>query len=186
MSTASTYVQDYNLTFQFESRTEPRYVRPKLQPNAELVKHSSAPIPTQADVDKFLYVSLYQSSFQSDPAKESQTLSERAKNRSADNSVDTSLYQDTYVNPRSLPEEMRLLDNKSNRTGHYRVQPPRDIVGVSKLLHLVDESPSTSYNKDFTHTIPIVEAGAPPCYAKTSHPLQTRQIVKKAFKYRRH
>ncbi|KAJ3333248.1 hypothetical protein HDU76_010068 [Blyttiomyces sp. JEL0837] len=187
---STTYAKDFSLSFHSEPRTE-RYVRaPRMDFNdAETdkkVKVEVSNIPSRAEVDKFLYVSLYQASYQGTqsngsykyPGKSAQTIHK---------DTTASLYQDTYANPRLMTDEMKLLDNKSNRTGRYRDEYAKRNAGVSKLLHLVEEPfPTTSYNNDYKHSIPIVEAGAPPSYAEFSHPLQTRQIVKKAFKYRKH
>ncbi|KAJ3205712.1 hypothetical protein HDU82_005022 [Entophlyctis luteolus] len=111
---------------------------------------------------------------------------EPVKNNVPLKSKATSLYQDTYENPRMDSEELKLLDNKSNRTGNYHPEIPAQH-NVSTLLHMVKEPAfATSYVHDFVTEQPIVEAKMGPSFASNNHPLQTRQIVKKAFKYRRY
>ncbi|KAI9329582.1 hypothetical protein DFJ73DRAFT_860472 [Zopfochytrium polystomum] len=183
---SSTYDFDYKLTFQLDSPSfkEPRFVMPKLPPNADLEKPATHSPPTQSEVDRFLYVSLYQASFNHgvSGAHTGATVQPRGPES-------TSLYQDSFSDPRHLSNEMRLLDNRSNRTPfskkeHTLVNASK---GVSKLLHLVDEPlPETSYKHDYLTEHAPVLAGAPPSLAPVTHPLETRTIVKKAFKYRRH
>ncbi|KAI8620213.1 hypothetical protein BC830DRAFT_1225542 [Chytriomyces sp. MP71] len=183
---SSTYAGDFSLNFNLDSSfQEPRFVRPKLDVNTSLLQAKPGKSPTQEEVDRFLYVSLYQSTFNNhtkvSPFKD---LEKRLRAPGAEKK--TSLYQDTYMPPRDNKNEIKLLDNKSNRTGFLRNDPPRK-TEVATLMHLVKGSmTATSYNNDFKNTEAIVEKGQPPSFSSTDHALETRQIVAKAFKYRRY
>ncbi|KAJ3130673.1 hypothetical protein HK100_007733 [Physocladia obscura] len=173
---------DFNLDSTFQ---EPRFVRPKMDASKYLEKMIVENAPKQSDVDKFLYVSLYQATYDSAGTKSSPFVGLEKKVRTPNKSK-TSLYQDSFENPRENKNELKLLDNRSNRTGNARAAtPPQQ--AVSTLLHLVkDPAFSTSYVNDYITEHPSVEAGAGPSFPSTEHPMQTRQIVKKAFKYRRY
>ncbi|KAI9327096.1 hypothetical protein BDR26DRAFT_876070 [Obelidium mucronatum] len=182
----STYAGEFGLTFNLDkSFQEPRFIRPKLDVNANLEKMTPEKAPTQAEVDRFLYISLYQDTY--DPETKVSPFKDLEKRlRTPNKGKANSLYQDTYENPRNSKNEIKLLDNKSNRTGYLRPEPEAKST-VSTLLHLVkDPCTSTSYFHDYKTTHPMVEAGEGPSFAPASHPLQTREIVAKAFKYRRY
>ncbi|KAJ3240357.1 hypothetical protein HDU81_004025 [Chytriomyces hyalinus] len=176
-SHSTTYNGDYgvhhfNLDASFQ---EPRFVKPKFNANVIITDKKKTVSPTQAEVDKFLYMSLYQSAF--DPTGKGSPFKHlEKKTRVPGKTKATSLYQDTYANPRDNRNEIKLLDNKSNRTGIVRQEPP-PASEVSTLLHLVKGScKETSYNHDFHNAEGIVESGEAPSFAS---------IVTKAFKYRR-
>ncbi|KAJ3297601.1 hypothetical protein HDU79_002775 [Rhizoclosmatium sp. JEL0117] len=183
----STYAGEFGKDFDLHtSFQEPRFVRPKLDANANLEKMTNEKAPTQSEVDKFLYVSLYQDTF--DPETKISPFKEIEKKARFPHgkSKATSLYQDTYEDPIHQTLETHLRDNKSNRTGYLGAEPEAKS-RISTLLHLVKEPcTTTSYFHDYKTSHPMVEAGEGPSFAKTSHPLQTREIVAKAFKYRRY
>ncbi|KAJ3215179.1 hypothetical protein HDU67_000747 [Dinochytrium kinnereticum] len=118
----STYEMDFTSKKDFPNVGEPRYIRPKLEPNASLKqplfeKLNSAKVPSQGDVDKFLYVSLYQSSFNKDkPSNVPSKIPHSAVHAAG---TVPSLYQDSYVNPLECVNERKLLDNNKGMRQTY-------------------------------------------------------------------
>ncbi|KAJ3099311.1 hypothetical protein HDU97_003285 [Phlyctochytrium planicorne] len=178
---ASTYEMDYSQKKHFSGFGEPRYIRPKLEPNASLKqKPSDTRVPTQREIDKLLYVSLYQSSFN----RAETSIGSKFEPAPTPSKSIPSLYQESYVNPTSVENERKVLeDNRGMRQTYMREASGK---GMASLMRLHNSPlPPTSYKSDFDSSQPIVEKGMPPSYSPVSHPLATRQIVAKAFKYRR-
>ncbi|KAJ3414493.1 hypothetical protein HDV05_006495 [Chytridiales sp. JEL 0842] len=161
-----------------------RHVRPKLDANANLAQYEASKTPTQAEVDKFLYVSLYQATFDHNNIANFKSMESKPTPPST---KITSLYQETYNDPRNLPDEMKLVESRVIK--NKRIEYPHQRKLVNELSSIMKSDRSTyvtSYSLDYTSNQPMVEAGIGPSFAETTHPLQTREIVKKAFKYRRH
>ncbi|KAI8849222.1 hypothetical protein BC829DRAFT_443210 [Chytridium lagenaria] len=178
----STYEVDYRQKGDFPNVGEPRYIRPKLEPNASLKQLSNEAPTNPGAVDKFLYVSLYQSTFNNE-----QTSKNSMKLDHGSRAIGTipSLYQDSYVNPSTCVNERKLLDNNKGMRQTYKKEAAGK--GVSGLMHLIDAPlPITSYKTEFEASQAIVDKGAPPSFSSDSHPLATRQVVAKAYKYRRY